>query len=62
MKQYTDQELDKKIHSFLSKKIDEYPDLNHQANADLVEKAASSDRLSSRLLQAFTTVKTLTIN
>jgi hypothetical protein len=62
MNQYTDQELDKKIHSFLSHKMDDYRDFNHEIEDGVQEKAASTDRLSARLLQAFTAVKTLTIN
>lgn len=57
MKHYNDQELDMKIHAFLSKKMQKYPEL---AAPQEVKYTVSAPRFSTRLLQTLTSMKPLT--
>lgn len=54
MKHYNDQELDTKIHTFLSKKMQKYPELAPPA------QTVSAPGFSSKLRQTLTAFKPLT--
>lgn len=54
MKHYNDQELDTKIHAFLSKKMQKYPELAES------RQTVSAPSFPAKLRQALTTLKPLT--
>ena len=57
MKHYNDQELDTKIHTFLSKKMQKYPEL---AAPQDTKYTVSTPRFTTKLLQSLTSMKPLT--
>jgi len=59
MKHYNDNELDEKIESFLSKKLQKYPEL---ASRQKDSQTVAAPTLSTRLLQSLTAINPLTTN
>jgi hypothetical protein len=59
MKHYNEKELDTKIHTFLSKKLQKYPELGDAKQATHTITAPS---FSTKLLQSLTSINPLAIH
>ena len=56
MEQYSEQELDAKIHAFLAEKLQKYPELNTESKA---VHTTTEPNVPLRLLESFTWFKSL---